>query len=106
MMLTAIEEIKKVDPEYIVSETIYDNSDHGENIDGDATKVEVFDELSDISRLINDSEKILKVDGESRDQTNEEADIEVSISNEKTDSRIFERFEAAKKSTEEIKKRI
>ncbi|KAH0674426.1 hypothetical protein KY284_025513 [Solanum tuberosum] len=98
-MVAAIEEIKEENLEHAISETTCASGDlYKESIERDVLEVKVSDQSSVISKSINDSEQILKADGESRDQIEEEADIEVS----ETNDMIFESFEAAKKSIEEM----
>ncbi|KAH0714401.1 hypothetical protein KY284_007306 [Solanum tuberosum] len=80
--VATIEEIKEEDLEQ-------------ESIEGDVLEAAVYGQSSAISRAINDPEQILKADGESRDQIEQEAYIEVS----KTNDMISE---AAKKSIEEM----
>ncbi|KAH0652604.1 hypothetical protein KY289_030282 [Solanum tuberosum] len=76
--VAAIEEIKEEDLEQAISETICASGDlYKESIEGDVLEAEVYGQSSIISRSANDSEKILKADGESRDQIEEEANIEV-----------------------------
>jgi len=98
-MVAAIEVIKEDDPEKEISETTCASGDlYKESIGGDVLEAEVSCQSFETSRSTNDSEQILKADGESRDQIEEEADIEVS----ETNDMIFESFEAAKKSIEEM----
>uniref|UniRef100_M1DGE3 Nitrate transporter n=1 Tax=Solanum tuberosum TaxID=4113 RepID=M1DGE3_SOLTU len=78
-MVAAIEEIKEENLEHAISETTCASGDlYKESIERDVLEVKVYDQSSVISRSINDSEQIMKADGESRDQIEEEADIEVS----------------------------
>ncbi|KAH0668946.1 hypothetical protein KY289_023439 [Solanum tuberosum] len=98
-MVAAIEEIKEENLEQATSETICASGDlYKESIERDVLKVKVFGQSSVISRSINDSEQILKAYGESRDQIEEEVDIEVF----ETNDMIFESSEDAKKSIEEM----
>ncbi|KAH0754091.1 hypothetical protein KY290_024361 [Solanum tuberosum] len=98
-MVAAIEEIREENLEHAISETICASGDlYKESIERDVLKVKVYDQSSVISRSINDSEQILKAYGESRDQIEEEADIEVF----ETNNMIFESSEDAKKSIEEL----
>uniref|UniRef100_M1DUK0 Uncharacterized protein n=1 Tax=Solanum tuberosum TaxID=4113 RepID=M1DUK0_SOLTU len=88
-----IEEIKEEDLEQAVSETTCANDDlYKESIDEDVLEAKVYGQSSAISRSTNDSEQIMEADGESRDQIEEQNDIEVL----ETNDMIFESFEAAK----------
>ncbi|KAH0676665.1 hypothetical protein KY285_024466 [Solanum tuberosum] len=97
--VAAIEETKEEDHEKEISETTCASGDlYKESIGGDVLEAEVSCQSFETSRSTNDSEQILKADGESRDQIEKEADIEVS----KTNDMIFESSEAANKSIEEM----
>ncbi|MCE3050890.1 hypothetical protein HAX54_048357 [Datura stramonium] len=91
--------------EETMSETIYANGDHFEgNIKGDVEEVEVSGQSSSILKIIIGLEKILKADEEAKYQIDVEVDHEDLISDGETDSMIFEIFEAAKQSIEQLKK--
>ncbi|KAH0730992.1 hypothetical protein KY289_002180 [Solanum tuberosum] len=91
--VAAIEEIKEEDFEQAISETICVSGDlYKESIEGDMLEAKIYGQSSAISRSTNDSGQILEADGESRDQIEEEADVEVL----KTNNMIFESSEAAK----------
>ncbi|KAH0680455.1 hypothetical protein KY284_021540 [Solanum tuberosum] len=97
--VVAIDEIKEEDLEPKISETICVSGDlYRESIEGDVLETKVSGQSSTISRSTNYSKQILKADGESRDQIEKEADIEVL----KTNDMIFESSETANKFIEEM----
>ncbi|TMW99638.1 hypothetical protein EJD97_002246 [Solanum chilense] len=99
-METSIEEIKEEGPEHAISETTCASSVlYSESVYGEVLEAEVFGQPSSISRPMNYSKKFVKADGESKDQIENEIDIEVS----RTKDMIFESSEDANKS---IKKMI
>ena len=99
-MEASIEEIKEEGPEHAISETTCASGDlYSDRVYGEVLEAEVFGQPSSISRPMNDSKKFVKANGESKDQIENEIDIEVS----RTKDMIFESSEDANKS---IKKMI
>ncbi|KAK4362337.1 hypothetical protein RND71_017578 [Anisodus tanguticus] len=93
----------EVEPEQAMSETINDNSDYSiESIEGFVLEIEVSGQSSDILRSINGSKQILEADGEAKDQIDEEADLEGSISDGEIDDMIIGSSEVAKQFIEDL----
>nr|XP_016482778.1 PREDICTED: translocase of chloroplast 159, chloroplastic-like [Nicotiana tabacum] len=99
-----VKDVEK-EPEQAVSETIYANGDLSEgSIEGDVVEAEVSGQSSAISRSISGSQQILEADGEAKDQIDEEAELEGSISDGETDGMIFGSSEAARQFIEELER--
>ncbi|XP_009781898.1 translocase of chloroplast 159, chloroplastic [Nicotiana sylvestris] len=99
-----VKDVEK-EPEQAVSETIYANGDHSEgSIEGDVVEAEVSGQSSAIPRSISGSQQILEADGEAKDQIDEEAELEGSISDGETDGMIFGSSEAARQFIEELER--
>ncbi|KAH0722849.1 hypothetical protein KY290_005508 [Solanum tuberosum] len=79
--VATIEEIKEVDYEQAVSETIYVSGDlHREIINKGLLEAEVSSQSFAISRLITSLEKILEANGDDEYQIDKEVDLEDQIS--------------------------
>jgi len=79
--VATIEEIKEVDYEQAVSETIYVSGDlHREIINEGLLEAEVSSQSFAISRLITSLEKILEANGDDEYQIDKEVDLESQIS--------------------------
>uniref|UniRef100_M1DKP0 Uncharacterized protein n=1 Tax=Solanum tuberosum TaxID=4113 RepID=M1DKP0_SOLTU len=79
--VATIEEIKEVDYEQAVSETIYVSGDlHREIINKGLLEAEVSSQSFAISRLITSLEKILEANGDDEYQIDKEVDLEGQIS--------------------------
>ncbi|KAH0645409.1 hypothetical protein KY284_033293 [Solanum tuberosum] len=95
----AIDQVEKKNIDVIISKDIYiDGNLYGESIEEDVWEVEFSEQSSAISRSVFGFDQILEANGDDEYQIEEEADIEVS----ETNNMFFESSEAAKKSIEEM----